>query len=279
MANVAVVTGGAGGMGLAVAHALGREATVLISDVSQERVEGAQNELVNAGIDCAATICDVTDPASVGQLVQRAQELGTVVSVVHTAGVSPSMGSAELILKINAVGTVLINQAFLGSRAGVWLWSTWPPSPGTSFRAFLTPTRRYKKSRTDIERFHSDLLAVCNRLPESRRAQLAYVLSKNFVIWYSKALAAQFGSSGARVLSVSPGSFDTAMGKLEADVGAGALAQIGALKRFGHTAEIAELLAFCASDRAGYLTGTDIICDGGVMAAMTLSNKLEIARQ
>lgn len=279
MTNIAVVTGGAGGMGLAVAHALGREATVLISDVSQERVEGAQNELLNAGIDCAATICDVTDPASVGQLVQRAKELGTVVSVVHTAGVSPSMGSAELILKINAVGTVLINEAFLGiARRGMALVNV-ASVAGHQLPRFLTPTRRYKKSRTDIERFHSDLLAVCNRLPESRRAQLAYVLSKNFVIWYSKALAAQFGSSGARVLSVSPGSFDTAMGKLEADVGAGALAQIGALKRFGQPGEIAELLAFCASDRAGYLTGTDIICDGGVMAAMTLSKKLEIARQ
>ena len=181
-------TGGAGGMGLAVAHALGREATVLICDVSQERVEGAQNELVNAGIDCAATICDVTDRASVGQLVQRAKELGTVVSVVHTAGVSPSMGSAELILKINAVGTVLINQAFLGIASRGMALVNVASVAGHQLPRFLTPTRRYKKSRTDIERFHSDLLAVCNRLPESRRAQLAYVLSKSFVIWSARRL-------------------------------------------------------------------------------------------
>ncbi len=279
MTNVAVVTGGAGGMGLAVAHALGRESTVLISDVSHERVQIAQNELDKAGVDCAAAICDVTDPASVRQLVERAQELGTVVSVIHTAGVSPSMASAELILRINAVGTVLINQAFLRIAGRGMAIVNVASVAGHQLPAFLAPTRRYKRSRTDIERFHSDLLAVCNMFPESRRAQLAYVLSKNFVIWYSKALAAQFGSSGARVLSVSPGSFDTAMGKLEASAGAGALAQIGALKRFGHTTEIAELLAFCASGKAGYLTGTDIICDGGVMAAMTLSSKLKIARQ
>ena len=142
MKNVAVVTGGAGGMGLAVAHALGREATVLISDVSQERVEAAQNELVNAGIDCAATICDVTDPASVGQLVERAQELGTVVSVVHTAGVSPSMGSAELILKINAVGTVLINQAFLGIASRGMALVNVASVAGHQLPRFLTPTRR-----------------------------------------------------------------------------------------------------------------------------------------
>jgi NAD(P)-dependent dehydrogenase (short-subunit alcohol dehydrogenase family) len=48
-----------------------------------------------------------------------------------------------------------------------------------------------------------------------------------------------------------------------------ALAELSALKRFGRPAEIAELLAFCANDKPGYLTGTDIVCDGGVMAAMT----------
>ena len=279
MPNVAVVTGGAGGMGLAVAHAVGRESTVLISDVSHERIKTAKTELDKAGVDCTAAICDVTDPASVRQLVERAQELGTVVSVIHTAGVSPSMTSAELILRINAVGTVLINQAFLQIAVRGMAVVNVASVAGHQLPPLLAPTRRYKKSRTDVEQFHYDLLALCNRFPESRRAQLAYVLSKNFVIWYSKALATEFGSSGARVLSVSPGSFDTAMGRLETDVGAGALAQIGALKRFGHPTEIAELLAFCASDRAGYLTGTDIICDGGVMAAMTLSNKLKIARQ
>jgi NAD(P)-dependent dehydrogenase (short-subunit alcohol dehydrogenase family) len=69
------------------------------------------------------------------------------------------------------------------------------------------------------------------------------------------------------------------MGQLEKNVGAGALAQIGALKRFGHPAEIAELLAFCASDKPGYLTGTDIVCDGGVMAAMTMADMLKLARR
>ena len=109
-------------------------------------------------------------------------------------------------------------------------------------------------------------------------AVAATQLSKNFVIWYSKRIAAQFGGRGARVVSVSPGSFDTPMGQLEADAGAGALAALGALKRFGRPAEIAELLAFCAGDKPGYLTGADIICDGGVMAAMTLRDALRLGR-
>jgi hypothetical protein len=100
-------------MGLAVAHVHGRDSSVLISDVNKERLDAAHRELAKAGIDCAATLCDITDGQSVGQLVQYAESLGTVSSVVHAAGVSPSMGSAERVMKINAVGTVNINEAFL----------------------------------------------------------------------------------------------------------------------------------------------------------------------
>jgi NAD(P)-dependent dehydrogenase (short-subunit alcohol dehydrogenase family) len=276
--KLAVVTGGAGGMGLAAAHVMGRDSSVLICDISQERLDTAQRELAGAGVDCAATICDITDRRSVGQLVERAQQLGTVTSVVHTAGVSPSMGSAEAILRINAVGTVLVTNAFYDIASEGMALVNVASVAGHQLPAVFSPKRRYRRSLSDPERFHAELLAICNRLPPARRPQLAYVLSKNFVIWYSKTIAAQFGVKGARVVSVSPGSFETPMGKLEEGAGAGALAQLGALKRFGRPSEIAELLGFCASDKPGYLTGTDIVCDGGVMAAMTPRKMLRLAR-
>jgi NAD(P)-dependent dehydrogenase (short-subunit alcohol dehydrogenase family) len=278
MSKLAVVTGGAGGMGLAVAHIIGRDSAVLICDVSQERLDAAKRELGEAGIDCAATFCDITDRLSVGQLVEHAQQRGTVTSVVNTAGASPSMGSAEMILRINAVGTVLVNNAFYEIASEGMAVVNVASVAGHQLPGVLAPTRRYKRSLSDIDRFYTDLLTVCNLMPPARRPQLAYVLSKNFVIWYSKTIAAQFGRKGARVVSVSPGSFDTPMGKLEEGAGAGALTQLGALKRFGRPSEIAELLAFCASDKPGYLTGTDIICDGGVMAAMTARDMLKLAR-
>ena len=70
-------------------------------------------------------------------------------------------------------------------------------------------------------------------------------------------------------MSVSPGSIDTEMGQLEADAGAGAMVADAAVPRWGKPEEMADLLAFCASDKAGYLTGTDILNDGGVIASMT----------
>ena len=98
------------------------------------------------------------------------------------------------------------------------------------------------------------------------------------MIWYSHRQAAAFGAKGARVLSVSPGSFDTPMGRLEEESGAGQLLEFAALKRFGQPQEIAELLAFCASDKPGYLTGTDILCDGGTRAGLTLKGMIAMAR-
>lgn len=265
-------------MGLATAHVIGRERAVLISDLDRERLEAAECELIAAGVECTTAVCDITDRQSVRRLAERAQQLGTVTSVVHTAGVSPSMGSAEMILRINAVGTVLVNNAFYEiAEAGMAVVNV-SSVAGHQLPGALAPTRRYRHSLTDVDRFHSDLLSMCNLLPRTMRPQLAYVLSKNFVIWYSKAIAGRFGGKGARVVSVSPGSFDTPMGKLEEDAGAGALTQLGALKRFGKPAEIAELLAFCSSDRPGYLTGADIVCDGGGLAAMTFADMLRLAR-
>ena len=99
------------------------------------------------------------------------------------------------------------------------------------------------------------------------RKGMAYSISKHFVMWYCKKMAAKFGEKAARIVSVSPGSFDTDMGRLEEKSGSAEMLKTAALKRFGKTEEIAELLAFCVSDKAGYLTGTDILCDGGVMAS------------
>ena len=59
------------------------------------------------------------------------------------------------------------------------------------------------------------------------------------------------------------------MGLIEAEAGAGAMVADAAIPRWGRPEEMADLLAFCASDRAGYLTGTDILNDGGVVASMT----------
>lgn len=165
MVKIAVVTGGAGGMGLAAARVIGRDCAVLICDVDAARLASAQRDLNASGVDCATATCDITDPASVRQLVEQAQQLGTVMSVVHTAGVSPSMGSAEMILRINALGTVLVNEAFLGiAQPGMAVVNV-ASVAGHQLPGLAAPTRRYKRALQDRDRFYRDLLSSCNRIP------------------------------------------------------------------------------------------------------------------
>src|SRR6185369_2353409 len=152
-----------------------------------------------------------------------------------------------MIVRINSFGNVLVANAFYEIAGEGAALVNVASVAGHQLPDMFAPRRRYSRCLDDPDRLNTELQALCLLMPRSIRPQLAYVVSKNFVIWYSKAIAARFGGKGARVLSVSPGSFDTPMGRLEEGAGAGALTQLSALKRFGRPNEIAELLAFCAS--------------------------------
>lgn len=278
MPDVTVITGGAGGMGLAAAKIVGRDHPVVICDVSQDRLDAAGTELADAGVDYTGVASDITDQDSVARLVQTAATIGPVASVIHTAGVSPSMGAADLIMRVNAVGTVNINEAFLPlAHAGFAIVNV-ASMAAHMLPETVIPTDSFGYALANQNVFMDKMMSACNAAPDEARPGLAYSLSKSFVVWYCKSQAARFGRQSARILSVSPGSIDTEMGRLEEQSGAGAMVEYAALKRFGTAEEIAEVLAFCASEKAGYLTGVDILCDGGVTASMTLRDKLAVGR-
>ncbi|MBE8517108.1 SDR family NAD(P)-dependent oxidoreductase [Amycolatopsis sp. H6(2020)] len=109
------------------------------------RLDDAARELAEAGVEAIGVVCDITDKASVEQLFQRAESEGSHVrAVVHAAGVSPRMGTAERIARINATGTVNIARAFLARAADAF--------PGSSSRSVLSalpsndPTTSRKRS-------------------------------------------------------------------------------------------------------------------------------------
>ena len=99
-------------MGLATAKIVGRDHTVVLCDVRQDRLDTAVSTLDGLGIACKAVNCDVTDRQAVDGLLETASGLGAVASVIHTAGVSPSMGPADYVMRTNAIGTVNVNEAF-----------------------------------------------------------------------------------------------------------------------------------------------------------------------
>ena len=269
MNRVSVITGGAGGMGLATAKIVGRDHTVVLCDVRQDRLDSAAATLAGLGMTPTAVNCDVTDRDAVADLLDTATGLGTVASVIHTAGVSPSMGPADYVMRTNAIGTINVDEAFYAIAGAGAVVVNVASMSAYMLPAEIVPTRQFPLALDDPEAFMGAMLTACDIAPEEARSGLAYALSKTFVKWYSQAQAERFNARGLRIVSVSPGSTDTEMGRLEEQAGAGAMVADAAVPRWGKPEEMAELLAFCASDKAGYLTGTDILNDGGVIASMT----------
>ena len=268
MTRVSVITGGAGGMGLATAKIVGRDHTVVLCDVRQERLDAAAKALKDLGVSNTVVNGDVTDRDAVIRLFETASGLGTVASAIHTAGVSPSMGDADYVMRTNAMGTVNVNEVFYESAPQGAAVVNVASMAAYMLPDELVPAAQFPTALRDEAAFMTAMLSACDIAGDEARSGIAYAISKSFVRWYSTSQCERFNGKGLRVVSVSPGSIDTEMGRLEEQAGAGAMVADAAVPRWGKAEEMGALLAFCASDAAGYLTGTDILNDGGVIASM-----------
>ena len=268
MTQVSVITGGAGGMGLATAKIVGRENALVLCDVRQDRLDAANAALKDLGMAPTVVNCDVTDRQAVVRLFETATGLGTIASVIHTAGVSPSMGDADYVMRTNALGTLNVNEVFYGTAGEGSAIVNVASMAAHMLPEELIPTGQFPLALHDDDDFMNAMTSACSIAPEEARSGMAYAVSKSFVRWYSTSQAERFNGRGLRIVSVSPGSIDTEMGRLEEQAGAGAMVTDAAVPRWGKPEEMAELFAFCASAKAGYLTGTDVLNDGGVIASM-----------
>lgn len=267
MGRVVIITGGAGGMGLATAKLMGRDHIPVLYDNRADRLRAAGRALAELGIEATTVHGDVTDLGRVAELFDTAAGLGAIAAVVHTAGVSPSMGDAEHVVRTNALGTLHVNETFYRhAESGATIVNV-ASMAAHLIPEELVPVDAYALAFTDPRRFAAELVAAC-AIGGDAASGLAYGISKHFVRWYSSAQAERFNGRGLRIVSVSPGSTDTEMGRLEERAGAGQMVVDAAVPRWGTAEEMAELFAFCASPRAGYLTGTDILNDGGVVASV-----------
>ena len=267
MTNTALITGGTGGMGMATARLLGQTHRIVLADLDQGHLDDAVAALTKLGVEAAAYVCDITDRASVDQLFDSAAAGGHHVrAVVHTAGISPQMGAPGKVARINAIGTVNVDQAFLARVLEGDAIVNVASVAGHGLPKFLTPSRSFPLAETNPEAFERAVVRRSALLGKKLHSGIAYSISKTFVVWYTRYLAAAFGEKGARIVSVSPGSFDTPMGQIEKDHGSADLLKVSAIKRFGKPDEVAAVLAFCVSEAPGYLTGTDILVDGGTRA-------------
>lgn len=264
--KVTVITGGGSGMGLEAAKFLDPAKLIVISGRTVSKLEKAQKELEKLGFKVYPHSCDTSDRKSVKDLVKFAGKLGEVTQVLNCAGVSPTMATPETIMKINALGTVHVNQEFSKVMPKGSVIVDIASCSAYQVPEFALPKKFYPLADKNEKEFLRKMLKRTRLMPDDYlKAGMAYAFSKHFVIWYAKKSAFLYGPKGIRVCSVSPGLIDTTMGKAEADK-SGELFSKTCENRMGKPEELGFAIATIADERNGYLAGVDVLVDGGAIA-------------
>ncbi len=261
--SVCVITGGGSGMGLEAAKCMPKDKILVLSGRTVTKLDKAIGQLQALGFEAHAFACDTSKREKVQALVTYAASLGEVTNVIHAAGVSPAMTEKEQILRINALGTVYVNQEFAKVMQKGSVIVDVSSNSAYALPSFIIPHKTYTLADTNEEQFVKKMLKLPNMIRNEYNSKgLAYALSKNFVIWYASKCAFDYGEKGIRVVSVSPGLVATDMGNLEAEEGA-EMIRLSCEKRMGRPEELGYAIATIADERNGYLAGVDILCDGG----------------
>ena len=261
--DVCVITGGGSGIGLAAAREMPGDMVLVLSGRTVGKLEKAVDELAGLGFEAHAFACDTSRRGDVEALADYAASLGDIRKVIHAAGLSPAMAAAEQLLRVNALGTVHVNRVFSRLMTPGSVIVDVSSSSAYVLPDFLVGRALCSLAEKDGERFVGRLARLCSLVPGNyRKSGLAYALSKKFVIRYAQMCAGAFGGKGIRVVSVSPGLTSTDMGSLEAGEG-GKMLRYAAEHRMGTPQELGYAVACAADERNGYLTGVDILCDGG----------------
>jgi NAD(P)-dependent dehydrogenase (short-subunit alcohol dehydrogenase family) len=266
--DVLVITGGAGGMGLACARSLAGRGHLLLVDVDGGQLEEARSKLSSQGASVETLQCDVTSPADVAAVADRVRDAGRFRCLVHSVGVSPEMADARTVIEVDLVGSVRLTDAVFPLV-----------EPGSSAILFGS-IAGYSDVDPAIEKLLCDPLAdglfgtVERALGQPMDSATAYVLAKRGVMRLAERLATPWGAKGGRVVAISPGLIDTAMGRLELERQPiiPQMIELTPVKRPesplpGRVREIAALVAFLESDGAAFISGCDIRVDGGLVGA------------
>jgi NAD(P)-dependent dehydrogenase (short-subunit alcohol dehydrogenase family) len=263
--DVLVITG-AGGIGQAIARRQGPGKHVLFADISEDNQAAAAAALEGLGHRVSTQRVDVSSRASVHELAEKAAELGNVTQVVHTAGVSPVQAPAATVLAVDLLGTALVLEEFrrviVPGGAGIVISSR----AGHMFPPF-DPEREQALAHTP-----ADELLDLPFLDADALGQAAYGYAKRGNVLRVQTESLKWGQRGARVNAISPGIIITPLARDEMS-GPGAdaykkMIETSATGRVGTPDEVAAVAAFLLGPEAGFITGSDLLMDGGVIAAL-----------
>jgi NAD(P)-dependent dehydrogenase (short-subunit alcohol dehydrogenase family) len=234
--RVCVVTGGAGGLGRAIGAGFAAQgARVALLDI--DGAEAAAAEIGGLGLEC-----DISDEGSVAAACAAVTaRLGAADVLVNNAGIlrpgplaGLSLAEWNGMLAVNLTGYLLCAQAF-----------------GAAMRE--------RRSGSIVH-----IASIAASFPQGQSG--AYSPGKAAVAMLSRQLALEWGPMGVRSNCVSPGMVRTPMSEAfyRAQGVAAARAELAPLKRYGVPTDIADAVLYLASPRAGYVTGQDLVVDGGI---------------
>ena len=259
---------GAGSMGMAIAERVAQNRIVLLGDISEKNLAASAEKLQFSGYEVETMKVDASDKESIYAFAKRAAELGPVKYYIHTAGASPNQTNPQHIITLDLVGSAYALDAFgevmARDGAGILISS----QTGYMLPQPLTNEEEYALTMTP-----ADELATLPMLqPEVvSNSGIAYILSKRANQLRVRKAAMDWGRRGARINTISPGVIVTPLAYDEfraAGEGYQKMIETSAMHRVGNPAEIANAAQFLLSDQASFITGTDLLVDGGTIAAI-----------
>ena len=258
---------GAGSMGTAIIRRFAAGRKILLGDISEKNLEKVAHEFTYSGYDVETCIVNALDKASVDAFAEKAASLGPVKYFVDTAGASPNQTSPEHILKLDMVGTGFALDAFgkVMAKGGAGLVI----SSQTGYMMRLPNEAEQQILTTPTEELMD--------LPYMKETALlntgfAYIIAKRANhLQAMKAAAGAWKERRARINTLSPGVIVTPLAYDEfaaAGDNYQKMIDASAAMRTGSSDEIAEAGAFLLGEHAGFINGTDLLIDGGTIAAI-----------
>ncbi len=259
MKKVHVITGGSGGIGLETAKQF-PDGIVVISDINEDALADGKEELEKLGITTETALCDVTNREQIVELFKKASNLGQITNVIHAAGVSSNIPNVELIMDVNLRGSTYIIEELLP-----YLHNETTLICIASMVGYLVTDNT--NDELLLDNLADGAFEKIVALAEGDEKE-AYNISKRGVQLLCEKWAVRYGQKKARIISVSPGIIETEMvadSKQKFPEIMQYMMSKTALGRTGQPAEIASLIKYLSSPEARFITGTDILIDGGLI--------------
>lgn len=257
---------GAGSMGTSIVRRIAAGKKILLGDISEKNLERVSNELIYSGYDVETCVVNALVKASIEAFARKAAELGDVMVFIDTAGASTSQATPEHILKLDMVGTGYAVDTFgkVMARGGAGLII----SSQTGYMFPIPNDVELEILRTPTEK----LIEVPFIVENATNSGLAYMIAKRVnQLQAQKAAATSWKERRARINTISPGIIVTPLAYDEFKAAGDNYQQMidaSAAMRTASSDEIAEAGAFLLGEHATFITGTDLLIDGGVIASI-----------